>query len=274
MLIPRQVSLVDGLKIDYVERGRSGMPVLLLPGLGDTWRSFEPVLAGLPATIRLFALSQRGHGDSDRPLSGYLPSDYARDAVAFLDAVGVGRAVLVGHSSSTFTARLVALAHPARVAGLVLIGSPLTLVGNLAATELARSTLDPLVDPVTEDFVRAFVAPTVGAAVPEDFLEAMVTESAKTPARVWRQTFDGLLAHDGANGLDRIAAPTLLVWGDADAIVPRPDQGALIAAIHSSRLLVYPGVGHSPHWERPTQFAADLAAFVDEVSSGDSRSRA
>ncbi|MCA1849887.1 MAG: alpha/beta fold hydrolase, partial [Acidobacteria bacterium] len=59
-----------------------------------------------------------------------------------------------------------------------------------------------------------------------------------------------------------ISAPTLIVWGDGDAVVSRADQDALADAIEGAELRVYSGVGHSPHWEEPQWFASDLTAFI------------
>ena len=73
------VELPNRVKLPYVEQGdSSGVPVLLLHGVTDSWRSFERVLPHLPASIRAFALTQRGHGDADRPAAGYGPHDFAR----------------------------------------------------------------------------------------------------------------------------------------------------------------------------------------------------
>jgi len=260
---PSSVRLGPGLRLQYVEQGaHDAPPVLLLPGLGDSWRSFEPVLAHLPGQVRAFAVSLRGHGRSDHPVTGYALADYAADVVTFLDAIGLDRAVLVGHSSSAVSARLAAVLHPDRVAGLVQIGAPYTVRGNAAAATLYDTVLAGLEDPVPESFVRHFTAPTAGAQVSEQFLTAMLDEALLVPARVWRETFLDLITHDGTWGLDRIAAPTLLVWGDADAIVARPEQDALRAAIRGARLLTYAGLGHSPHWEDPARFSRDVAAFL------------
>ncbi len=65
--------------------------------------------------------------------------------------------------------------------------------------------------------------------------------------------------------LDKIKAPTLIVWGDQDAILPRSDQEALAAAIAGSRLVVYPGAGHALYWEEPARFASDLVAFIEDL---------
>jgi len=259
----RQIAVSTGVTIDYAAQGDpTTLPLVLLPGLSDSWHSFTPLLAELPPDLHVLAMSQRGHGQSSRPDSGYRPADYARDVVAFLDALDLERAVLAGHSSSTFTARLVASDYPQRTAGLVLIASPLTLRGNPAVADLAAAPeFGAVGGSVPEEFVRTFVTATVGPSVSPRFLEAMVAESATVPAHVWRDTFRGLLAHDDANALKVIGAPTLLVWGDVDDLVTRDDQDALGAALISSRLLVYEGTGHSPHWEQPTRCAADVLAF-------------
>ena len=84
------VSLSTGVRIEYVEQGKAdGVPVIFLHGVTDSWRSFERVLPLLPPTIHAFALSQRGHGDSGRPTSGYRFADMSADLLAFLDAKGV-----------------------------------------------------------------------------------------------------------------------------------------------------------------------------------------
>src|SRR3712207_4230490 len=93
------VELPNGVKLPYVEQGDpSGVPVVLLHGVTDSWRSFEPVLPHLPASIHAYALTQRGHGDAERPASGYRPQDLAADVAAFMDALGLESAVIVGHS--------------------------------------------------------------------------------------------------------------------------------------------------------------------------------
>ena len=267
----RRVRMASGLTLDVAEQGSrvdTGRrpPVVLLPGIADSWRTCEPILARLPPRTWAFAVSQRGHGDSDSPPTGYAPADYAADAVALLDALGVERAVLVGHSSSTLTARLVAAEHPERIAGLVLVGAPLTLTGHPGAQEMARS-MDHLEDPVPEEFVRQFTAPTVGTPLPASYVAMALAENRKVPARVWRESFRAMLEHDGARDLDRIHAPTLLVWGDADRIIGRADKDALLAALPSAVLRVYPGLGHSPHLEDPDRFAADLVEFVSGLVS-------
>lgn len=269
--IRRRVVLADGLTLDVAEQGhppdgRGTGPVVFLPGLSDSWRSVEPILDLLRPDVWAFAVSQRGHGDSDKPATGYTPEDYARDAVGLLDALGVDRAVLVAHSSGSLTVRLVAARSPARVSGAVLVGSPLVLGAGPAAREFAAGVAADLADPVPDEFVREFSAATTAKPLPAASLEVMTAENLKVPARVWRETVATHLEHDDGPDLGRITAPTLLVWGDADVLVSRADQDALLAALPSASLRVYPGAGHSPHLEDPERFAADLLEFVSGLA--------
>jgi pimeloyl-ACP methyl ester carboxylesterase len=252
--------------LSFFDQGERGAPALVLwPGLTDSWRSFDLVLPHLPASVRTIAVSPRGHGDSDKPESGYRTQDFASDLVDLLDELELSRAILAGHSSGSLVARRVAIDNPNRVAGLVLEGSPFTLNGNRDMKAFVESTIAPLRDPLDRKQVRGFLASTTGA-VAESFLDAMVQESMKVPARVWCEGFAAVLRDDDTGELDRIQAPSLLIWGDADALVPRHDQERLLTAVPHAELIVYPGVGHTPHWEVPARFAADAVVFVARVS--------
>src|SRR3712207_5267137 len=119
--------LETGPRIHYAEQGDPDGDVLVfLHGYTDSWFSFSRLLPLLPERYRAYALSQRGHGDSERPADGYTVDNLAADVVAFLDAVGAARATVVGHSMGSIIARRVAETRPERVARLVLIGAVFT----------------------------------------------------------------------------------------------------------------------------------------------------
>jgi pimeloyl-ACP methyl ester carboxylesterase len=125
----RTVELPGRVSLCYVERGDpSGVPVVLLHGFLDSWRSFEPVLSCLPESIHAIALTQRGHGDADRPTAGYGVWDFSGDLLAFMEVLRLGPAVIVGHSMGSAVALRFALDHPNRVCGLVLVGASAGLV--------------------------------------------------------------------------------------------------------------------------------------------------
>jgi len=261
------IELSDQVRLPYVEQGsHAGAPLVLVHAVGDSWRSFEQVLSLLPESIHAFALTLRGHGDAGRPESGYRSRDFAADLVGFLDVLGLEAAVIAGGSSGGLVTLRFAIDHPDRTLGLVLLGSPLTLGKKPGARELWDSTFSTLTDPIDPDFVRRFVEGTVVRPVPEVFLAAMVQESLKVPAHVWKATVEGLLEDDFSGELGSIQAPTLVVWGDRDTILTREEQELLTAGIPDARLLVYPGSGHAFYWEDPARVASDLAAFVEEVA--------
>ena len=258
----RSIALPSGVRLSYVEQGNpSGIPVLFLHGVTDSWHSFEPVLPHLPSFIHAFALTQRGHGDSGRP-AGYRTSDFSADVTKFVTALSLGRAVIVGHSMGATNAQRFAIDHPNRMLGLVLAGTFAGYRNNPVVTEFWESAVSKLTDPIDPSFVREFQESTLAHPVTPAFFATVVAESLKVPARVWRAAFEGFLEDDVANGLGRIMAPTLVLWGTRDTFARREDQDALLAAIRSSRLVVYESAGHALHWEEPKRFADNLVAFV------------
>jgi non-heme chloroperoxidase len=264
-----KVGLASGLTLSYVDEGdRSAPVVLMLPGPTDSWHSYQPTVDLLPYGIRAIAVSQRGHGESDKPETGYRVEDFAGDVVLLLDALDVERAVLAGHSGSCFVARRVALDHPDRVAGLLLEASPATLREDARLLRFIETVVSQLEDPIDSDFARSFVVDTSSENVAPDLLDVLVEEILAVPARVWRQTIVGLLDYDDQSGLSLIEAPTLLVWGDADELVSRAEQNQLAGAIPDADLLVYPGAGHTPRWADPARFGNDLATFLRRVWRG------
>ncbi len=95
----------------------------------------------------------------------------------------------------------------------------------------------------------------------------MIAESCKLPAHVWKATLEGLLNAVPAAESATITAPTVILWGDRDEIVPRSDQQALTDAIPGSRLVTYSGTGHMVHWEQPQRVAGDIVALAQRVRS-------
>jgi non-heme chloroperoxidase len=259
----KSAELSTGLTLPYVEQGDpAGVPVVFLHAFADSWRSFERVLPCLPRWIHGFAVTQRGHGDADRPASGYGVEEFAADVVAFMGAVGLKAAVLVASSSASLTAQRVAADHPKRTLGLVFVGAPRSLRDKPAVGEFIDE-VRALSDPIDSEFVREFVEATLSRPVAPAFLEKVVSENLKVPARVWKATLEGLLEAVPATETATIATPTVILWGDRDGFLPRSDQEALAAAIPGSRLVIYEGTGHAVHWEEPDRVAADVVALAE-----------
>jgi pimeloyl-ACP methyl ester carboxylesterase len=257
------VRLKTGVRLRYATQGKaSGRPIIMLHGYPDSSFSYSRVLPLLSVNYRIYVLDQRGHGDSERPASGYGIPDLAADVLAFMDAKGLKQTIIVGHSMGSFVAQHVAAAAPERVTRLVLIGSATTLRNNVVVD--LHQAVSALRDPVPEKFVREFQQSTVFQPVPSKFMDRVVSESLKLPARVWQAVINGFLAPEANARLDKIKAPTLIVWGDKDAIFPRSEQDGLVSAIPTAVLKVYLETGHDPHWERPEQFVKDLDGFLKQ----------
>jgi pimeloyl-ACP methyl ester carboxylesterase len=94
----------------------------------------------------------------------------------------------------------------------------------------------------------------------------LAEELLKVPSRVWRSVFADLLQYDDTAELHRIIAPTLLLWGTADDLVPRSMQDRLLALIPAATLITYEGVGHTPRWDATARVAADIAAFMHSLA--------
>jgi non-heme chloroperoxidase len=260
--------LTTGVRLHYAEQGdQAEVAIIFLHGYSDSWFSYSRVLPLLSPEYRAFALTQRGHGDSDKPQCCYTPDEFAADVDAFMDAVGLEEATVVGASTGALFAERVALNYPHRVSRLVLVG-PQT-PANVAVLGL-REEVRALEDPVPPEFVREFQESTIYQPVPQGFLDTAVSESLKLPAWVWRDYMEQAVLsidQDYVLPLREIEVPTLILWGEQDPLFPREEQERLAAAISDATLKVYPETGHAVHWERPEWVVRDLEAFVGETSS-------
>lgn len=255
----------NGLELPYVEQGDpDGVPVLLIHAWLDSRRCFDHLLTALPERIHAFAFDQRGHGDASKPAAGYGLHDFADDIGAFMDAVGLDAALLAGASSGGYVAQRFAVDDPGRTLGLALLGSPRSLRGPRPAFADVVATLE---DPIDAGFVRELNNEMVGRELPEAVMATLCEENLKVPARIWRDALDGLLAAEAPLDADVISAPTLIVWGTRDTLLPRADQEAMAAKIPGARLVIHDGVGHLPVIEVPKRVAADLTALCDTITA-------
>jgi len=254
------VRLATGVTVPYVERGAAGgIPLVLLHAWGESQRAFSRLLPALDPGFHAFAFDQRGHRDADKPASGYELAHFAEDVTAFLDAVELSSAVLLGSSSGGYVAQQVALDHPDRVRGLVLVGAPRSLAGRAPFAD----EVDALVDPIDRRWVEAslewfeFVQP-----VPTDYVSDRVEDGVRMPAHVWRDALAGLSAATPPTEAGVIAVPALVIHGAQDRLLPVAEAERLAVAIPGSQLIVYDDAAHLVLWEHPERIASDVARWA------------
>jgi 3-oxoadipate enol-lactonase len=245
--------------------------VLLVMGLGMNatgWWRTVPVLA---ERFRVVAFDNRGVGRSARPPGPYTMSQLADDCVAVLDAAGVERAHVYGLSLGGMIAQELALRHPARVGALVL-GA--TTPGGRAAIpidEASRAFFVRRAAMPAEEAVWASVPYNYGAATREHHGELIaqdIVQRLRFPveSEPYRAQLAAALGHDAADRLGAIGAPTLVVHGEADRMVPPANARVLAARIPGARLQTWPGAGHLYPTDEPRADRA-VADFLSEPTS-------
>jgi pimeloyl-ACP methyl ester carboxylesterase len=263
--ITRRVHLATGVTVPYLEQGDPRAPaVLLLHAWVESSACFVRLLQAVPRTLRVFAMDQRGHGDADKPANGYAVVNFAEDIEAFMDALGLQSAVLLGSSSGGYVAQQVAIQVPHRVAGLVLVGAPRSLQGRPAFADEVDRLSDP-VDPIwVEESLTWF---RTYHHVPDWYIKDRIRDGVRVPAHVWMAGLRGLTTAVPPSEAATITAPTLIIWGERDELLPPQDRYLLAAAISGSRLIVYEDTGHLVVWEQPERVATDLTDFVAGLST-------
>lgn len=261
---PKRIALKTGVEVEYVEQGKpDGVPVIFLHGITDSWHSFETVLPLLPERIHAFALSQRGHGDSDRPTDKYSPGHFAADVAAFIQEKQLGKVTIVGHSMGGLIAQQFVLHYPHLTTALVVVSSDPAIRKNTGMPEFFQEVMQ-MKDNPDREFMTAFQKGVLAKDIDSVYFNLLIDESLKVPISVFQQAFRGLIDADYTNQLKKVTQPTLIFWGNKDAFFLREGQETLVKNIRGSKWIVYEDVGHSVHWEEPQRFAKDLVDFIDE----------
>jgi pimeloyl-ACP methyl ester carboxylesterase len=254
--------------IAWEEQG-SGEPLLLVMGLGGTRAHWHGLVPRLAATgRRVLAFDPRGVGDSERMPGPYAMAELVADALSLLDAAGVARADVLGVSLGGMVAQQLALAHPGRVRALVL--------GCTTAWGAALGEAPPDVIAAfdfrgkrAEAWVRELLGVNLGArwrAENAEALERLVAWSLHqaVPRASMQAQLAAVAEHDLRDRLAAIAAPALVVHGDADRIVPFAAGRALATALPCARFEPLAETGHLFWLEQPERTVALVTEFLRE----------
>ena len=256
------VRLPNGQRMAYVEAGNpKGEPLLLLHGYTDSSRSFSLLVPYL-SRYRLLIPDQRGHGASDAPDCCYSLSQFAFDAELFLDALGVNRAAVVGHSLGSMVAITMAAEYPDRVKSITLIGST-ALVPVKRGDWLYNNALSlkgPL-DPASQ-FGKDWYPGNQPTPVDPTFAEAVNADILRIPLHVWHSVMRELASTPVGRHAADVKVPVLILSGGKDPIFTAEHHNSLLAAFPGADAHVFPELGHNPNWEKPADVADRINAFL------------
>ena len=266
----------NGLELHLLDWGGDArVPALALHGFALNCHSWDEVAPELSKRVRLYALDQRGHGLSDRAarVEDYTRDDMVADALGVLNALGLERVVMIGHSmggmnAMTFTAR-----HPERVRALVLVD-----VGPEVSVDGAREVGQFVAGPYELESLEAWVEHThryypwrskerIRARLEVSLRPAPSGGLAKQYDERFRQGFGGVA--EARDSLAEVAAalrcPTLLVHGGASPVLTRAMAERFAAAAPNLELVTIPEAGHSVAGDKPEEFLKCVSSFLDRT---------
>jgi pimeloyl-ACP methyl ester carboxylesterase len=272
-LAARFLTLASGLRVRVVEAGpENGPPVLLVHGWACSIYSFRHTFAPLAAAgFRVLAADLKGHGLSDKPTA---PGEYGTEAlsahvVEILDALGVGRATLVGHSMGGALALDVAMRAPERVCRVALLSS--IGLGEAGLIGVLRLLTPRALAPLYPHLARRWLVPLVLRAsygrramfTPRDVDEYWApTQFRSAVHAAWAAAHEFVWSPVPAERLRTLRCPALVVFGTRDHLVEPCSARRLVEALPDVRLHLVEGAGHVVMEEAPDEVNRTLLAFL------------
>jgi pimeloyl-ACP methyl ester carboxylesterase len=259
----------DGTELVYWTWPGADPPTLLLHGIGNYGRYWDFFAAATLGRLRLIAPDARGHGESGRPADGYAPSDFAADAVAVLDRLGIERAVVVGHSMGGLHSIGLAAHHRERVDGLVIVdASPEPLPAGAERAQRLLTDRPARFGDRTE--ARAYLertSPGYPDAVYENRLAFAFREEdgglvwRSDPAALERIMSGRMPREDRWKALGSIACRTLVVRGTRSNVLSDDVARRMVRTLPDGRLMEL-DAGHNVPLDRPEELADAVVAHA------------
>ena len=276
------------MRLHYVEWGGDGPPLVMLHATGFLARLWEPIAIALSARYRVYAYDARGHGDSDKPAveaegseSGYGWEGLAGDLQGFLDALGLTRIPIAGHSSGAAGAIRLAALQVGYVSALVLIEPtvfpPMPVEGSDARKEQLASGAAKrrMVWDSREELAAAYRGRRTFAGWREDVLRLFAEHGTleredgrielKCPGEIEAEMYRNSLSPDTWDLLPRIGCPTLVIRGEKTEPLLALVAEGVAGRIPGARLVTIAGGSHFVPMEQPEAIAAEALAFLQGV---------
>jgi len=280
--LPLSQVTIHGHDVRY-RRAGEGEAIVLIHGLAGSSLTWGPVMDKLTEHYDVIAPDLLGHGESAKPMGDYSLGAMASGLRDLLAILGVERATIVGQSFGGGVAMQLAYQHPELCSRLVLVGSGglgrevswILRISSLPGAEHLMPLLFPKFVANAGNVVGGFLhdrgmrAPLVG-----EMWRAYSSLAGAENRKAFVRTMRGVIEPGGqtVSALDRLYLaghlPTMIVWGDNDAIIPVEHAHAAHEAIPGSRLEVLEDIGHFPHAEAPEQFVELMLDFMATTEAG------
>ena len=255
----KRIGLPNGVQLAYIEIGdSSGEPLLMIHGYTDNSRGWSLIIPHHSGR-RILAIDLRGHGQST-VTDTYSLEELAGDAALFIDALGLGKVDVIGHSLGSMTTQVLAAYHPEKVKSIILVNSALGIIGQIG--DSLRKSMTDLSHPIDPDglFMKEWLWNP--SPVDPEFLRHAAIDIANTDRRAWEGVMHALNTTDLAPIQSLIAARMLIVWGDIDPLFDLASQLALRNAHPEAEQFTFVGAGHNPHWEHPKEASEIFLKFL------------
>ena len=252
----------NGININYQVDGPSGAPwVMFSNSLATSIAMWDDQAAALKNAFRVLRYDQRGHGETEAPAGRYAFGTLLGDAVALLDALGIGKAHFAGLSMGGATALGLAERHPDRLDKVIVCDSP------CQSTPQSSQQWEERIVVAQKEGIEALVEPTVSRWFPPETVAKNPPHLAKVRAMFRATPLNGFIGcaaaladHDYASAIASVKHPVLFLVGEKDA--PAPAMRKLHERLSGSRYVELPGAGHISNMDRPAEFNRAVADFL------------
>ena len=248
-----------------VEETGKGSPLLLIHGLGMSHKLWRRQVPAFSKYYRTITVDLRGFGESSKPSApgSYEVSVLAEDLVSLMETLEIPRAHILGTSMGGFIAQTIALDYPELCFSVILCHTSSRM--NIPP-DILKERLDMLASSSLEDYAKLVVDQAFGPN-PDASLKKWISEMVSSNDKnAYSQVLsEGLSDFDLSSRVSEISAPTLVVVGEHDRVIP-PDQGRKLAReIRDAELEEIPGVGHLGYSEEPEKFNQIVLKFLSSL---------
>ena len=256
----------NGINIYYESQGE-GEPLFLIAGLGATHELWELQAPSFARWYRVVTFDNRGAGDSDKPPEPYSIALFADDTAALMDALGIERAHVYGQSMGGIIAQEFALRHPQRLRCLVLgcttFGGPNSVLPSPEAAAVLSGMPNLPEEQAVDRVLEVFYSPRYRREHPEEARQRIQSYfPLRTPPDAYARQLMACLTFDAYDRLPQIAAPTLVINGAEDTLLPPENSRIIAQRIPGAELVLFPEAGHLYFHEVPEEADAAVADFL------------